>query len=107
MAEFRTQLELRQSGEIDVYDHAPTSAVRQTNGASDGWIVIDGTGKSCAGIIAALSEQLERDNASFIEVIIPDVLNSYDVLVWAEKGNHSVLTQRKDPSGAMRVLIQP
>ena len=113
VAEFKRQLDMRQTGEIDVFATAastPTNGAEGSNGAaesSNGWIVIDGTGKTCAGIIAALSSQVERDRDSFIEVIIPDVLNSYDVIVWAEKGNHSVLTQRKDPNGSMRILIRP
>jgi hypothetical protein len=78
-----------------------------SNGTSGGWIVIDGTGKTCAGIIAALTEQVNRDTESFVEVIIPDVLNTYDVIVWAEKHDHHVLTQRKDPSGSVRILIRP
>ena len=50
---------------------------------------------------------MATDKDSFVEVIIPGVLNTYDVIVWAEKESHSILTQRKDPSGAMRMLIQP
>ena len=69
--------------------------------------VIDGTGKSCASILAELSAQVEADSKSFVEVVMPDVLNTYDVLVWAENGGHNVLTQRKDPNGMTRVLIQP
>ncbi len=108
VAEFKRQLDLRQSGEVDVY--GPTAAISPNGGdgaAGSGWIVIDGTGKTCAGIIAALSEQVQRDGKSFVEVIIPDVLNTYDVIVWAEKGDHNILTQRKDPNGATRILIQP
>ena len=112
VAEFKRQLEMRQTGEIDVYAStlAPGNGGETTSGLTDpsnGWIIIDGTGKTCAGIIAALSGQVEKDREAFIEVIIPDVLNTYDVIVWAEKGNHSVLTQRKDPNGSMRILIRP
>ena len=105
VAEFKRQLELRQSGEIEVHGPADNGA----DGASPGggWTVIDGTGKTCAGLIAALSEQIDRDRESFVEVIIPDVLNTYDVIVWAEKGQHSIITQRKDSSGHTRVLIKP
>ena len=99
--EFKRRLELRQSGEVNVRDGAHAAV----NGG--GWVVIDGTGKTCAGILAALTEQIQRDHDSFIEVIIPDVLNTYDVLVWAEKGSHSVLTQRKTDDGSIRILIQP
>ncbi len=100
VANFKRELNLRESGQIEV---------RETDTAlsDDGWVVIDGTGKTCAGILAALTIQFERDSKSFIEVIIPDVLNSYDVVLWAEEGEHSVVTQRKDQSGAMRILIRP
>ena len=38
---------------------------------------------------------------------MPDVLNAYDIIVWAEKGGHTILTQRRDAEGAMRILVQP
>ena len=109
VAEFKRQLDLRKTGEIDVLDGvgAFSSVGNGVDGASNGWIVIDGTGKTCAGIIAALSEQLGRDSESFVEVIIPDVLNTYDIIVWAQQSRHSILTQRKDPDGHVRMLIQP
>ena len=100
---FRQELRSRERGEIDVRDGM---SVVSANGA-DGWIVIDGNGKTCAGIISALSDQIAQDDQSFVEVIIPDVLNTYDVIVWAEKESHKILTRRKDPSGAIRMLIQP
>ena len=104
VAEFKRQLELRQTGEVEVFEsRAPVSA----NGASGGWTIIDGTGKTCAGILAALTEQVDTDKDSFVEVIMPDVLNAYDVIVWAEKGGHTILTQRKDAGGSSRILIQP
>jgi len=108
---FKEQLSLRQTGEINVFGeklHAGTPLDDHgANGAGGGWIVIDGAGKTCAGIISALSHQIERDNQSFIEVIIPDALNTYDVIVWAEKGQHNIITQRKDPGGSVRMLIHP
>ena len=97
VGEFRRQLRLRQSGEIDV--RAPGANALQ-DGASNGWTVIDGTGKTCASILAALTEQVTNDPGSFVEVIMPDVLNTYDVIVWAEKGGHNILTQRKSPDGS-------
>ena len=108
VSEFKRQLDLRQSGEIDVHGqkekngHVDTS---KKNGSE--WVIVDGTGKTCAGIIAALSEQIEKDAGSFIEVLIPDVLNSYDVVVWTEKYNHAILTQRNDADGFVRMLIRP
>ena len=110
VAEFKRQLALRQTGEVDVYGESAFVSTPGTDGAAgtdNGWIVIDGTGKTCAGIIAALSEQVQRDTDSFIEVIIPDVLNTYDIIVWAERSQHSVVTQRKDPAGYVRMLIRP
>ncbi len=104
VAEFKRQLELRQTGEVEV---RATSDKTQSNGFTGDWLVIDGTGKTCAGILSALTAQVEKDDKSFVEVIIPDVLNTYDVIVWAEKGGHSVLTQRKDSEGAARILIRP
>ena len=104
VAEFKRQLELRQTGQIDVLDSdVPVSS----NGDTGGWLVIDGTGKTCAGIIAALTEHIDSDGESFVEVLIPDVLNTYDVIVWAEKRNHSILTQRNDDAGFVRMLIKP
>ena len=104
VAEFKRQIELRQTGEIDVLD---SDMAASSNGSSGGWLVIDGTGKTCAGILAALTEHVKEDKDSFVEVIMPDVLNAYDVIVWAEKGGHKVLTQRKDAAGSTRILIQP
>ena len=109
VADFKHQLEMRQSGEIDVLGGAyVTNGNSQSNGATaGGWVLVDGTGKTCASILAELTEQVKADNQSFVEVVMPDVLNTYDVVVWAEEGGHSVLTQRKDSDGSMRILIQP
>jgi uncharacterized protein (UPF0264 family) len=100
VTEFKTQLDLRQSGEIDVYHGKNITA-------TDNWKIIDGTGKTCAGIIAALNEQISIDSNAFVEVIIPDVLNEYDLIVWTEKNNHSIVTKRKDSNGSIRILIKP
>jgi len=110
VAEFRRQLLMRQSGQIDVFGKKAawlSNGAAGSNGDGNAWVVIDGTGKTCAGIIALLTEQCDRDKQSFVEVIIPDVLNTYDVIVWAEKRNHSILTQRKDGQGSVRMLIRP
>ena len=101
VAEFKRQLDLRKTGEISV--HADTVPVTSSNG----WVVIDGRGKSCAGVIAALAHQMEQDKESFVEAILADALNIYDVTLWTEQAGHMLLTQRKDPDGAVRVLIQP
>ncbi|MBI2935561.1 MAG: hypothetical protein HYY31_01920 [Chloroflexi bacterium] len=100
VAEFRRQVELRKSGDIAVRP-VPSHA------SGNGWAVIDGRGKTCAGIIAELSQQMKENNKALVEVIIPDVLNTYDVIVWAEKEAHRILTQRKEADGSLRVLIQP
>src|SRR5207253_2036590 len=103
VARFKRELERRKSGEIDVH------AVPSTNGGNghhDGWAVIDGRGKNCAGVLAALTQQVERSPGSFVEAILADALNIYDVKLWAEQGGHRVLTQRKDPDGTLRLLIE-
>ena len=104
VAEFKRELDLRKSGELSVHPEASTIP---GNGSGGGWVVIDGRGKSCAGGIAALSHQLESDRSSFVEAILADALNIYDVVLWAENAGHHLLTQRKDPDGSTRVLIQP
>ncbi len=105
VAEFKHQLNIRETGQLNVRPGAVSQG--HAREAVDGWVVIDGAGKSCAGILAALTVQIEWDADSFIEVIIPDALNTYDVILWAERGDHSILTQRRDPSGATRMLIRP
>lgn len=106
VTEFKNQINLRKTGEVSVNENANEYMNGQGPSSDEkGWIVIDGTGKSCAGIIASLSEEVKKSTDSVIEVIIPDVLNTYDVLIWAEKGNHKILTQRKDSSGSTRILI--
>ena len=104
VAEFKRQVDLRKSGQVPVHEReidAPAA-----NGA-DGWVIIDGTGKTCAGILAALEEHVAQSPESYVEVIVPDVLNTYDVIVWTERGSHEVLTQRRDENGALRMLIRP
>ena len=96
VAEFKRQLDLRKTGEIAVHADAPTMT------ATNGWVVIDGRGKSCAGVLAALTRQIEQDRESFVEAILADALNIYDVTLWAEQAGHRLLTQRKDPDGAVR-----
>ncbi|MEE9285107.1 MAG: dihydrodipicolinate synthase family protein [Dehalococcoidia bacterium] len=104
VAAFRQALELRKTGAVDA--HAAGSA-QASNGADGGWIVIDGRGKNCAGVIAALAQQVERDSQSFVEAILADALNIYDVILWVERAGHRLITQRKDKDGTVRVLIQP
>ncbi|MSP78546.1 MAG: hypothetical protein EXR67_03180 [Dehalococcoidia bacterium] len=100
VAEFKHQLELRKIGEILVHGKAPVAN-------SSGWVVIDGRGQNCAGIIASLGEQIKHDDRSFVEVIISDVLNTYDLIVWSERGGHKIITQRKEGDGSIRILFQP
>ncbi|MBM3946244.1 MAG: hypothetical protein FJ315_02435 [SAR202 cluster bacterium] len=101
VAEFKHELDLRKSGAVAVREGPVTVT---TNGS--GWVVLDGRGKSCAGIIAALSQQIERDAKALVEVLCSDVLNTYDLVLWAEKGNHRILTQRHDPDGTLHMLVQ-
>ena len=111
VAHFKEQLDLRKSGAINVHHqpvngHANSSSGNGHN-AAGGWAVVDGRGKNCAGVIAALSRQMEYDRGAFVEAILHDALNIYDVTYWAEQAGHRLLTQRKETDGTLRVLIQP
>lgn len=103
VAEFKRQVDLRKSGAISVHNGNGHAAAT----TATGWVVIDGRGKNCAGIIAALSTQVDMDRASLIEIIIPDVLNIYDVIAWSQKHGHRLLSQRKEGDGLLRLLVQP
>ena len=99
VAEFKRQLDARKTGEVDVRaGEAP---------AASGWVIVDGRGKNCAGVIAALTRQTQADGASLVEAIMADALNIYDVITWAEETGHRIVTQRKDGDGTLRLLIQP
>jgi TusA-related sulfurtransferase len=106
VAHFKRELDRRKSGEIDV--RAPHTAngngVRAKPG---GWTLIDGRGKSCAGVIAAISKQVEQEPGTFVEAILADALNIYDVIAWTEQAGHRLLTQRREADGTTRVFIQP
>ena len=104
VATFKRELDRRKSGEVDI---RATTAASKANGAGGGWEIIDGRGKSCAGVIAALNGQVKRDPNSFVEAILADALNVYDLIEWAEKAGHRLLTHRKEPDGTVRLLIQP
>ena len=104
VAEFKRQVDMRKSGELEVH-HEPVAL--PGNGSGNGWVVIDGRGKSCAGVIAALTRQIELDHKSLVEAVLADALNIYDVILWADQGEHRVITHRKDTDGTVRVLIQP
>jgi uncharacterized protein (UPF0264 family)/TusA-related sulfurtransferase len=108
---FKRELDRRKSGEIDVHAKARTNGGNGSgNGSSrssDGWAVVDGRGKNCAGVLAALSRQIETDPQSFVEALVADSLNIHDVLEWAAQDGHRLLTQRTDPDGTVRLLIQP
>jgi TusA-related sulfurtransferase len=111
VARFKRELDRRKSGEIDV--HATTrgngtnGSGNGANGSADGWAIVDGRGKNCAGVLAALSRQVESNPESFVEALVADSLNIHDVLEWAAQEGHRLLTQRTEPDGTVRLLIQP
>jgi uncharacterized protein (UPF0264 family)/dihydrodipicolinate synthase/N-acetylneuraminate lyase len=104
VAHFKEELARRKSGEVDVHSSERTGTKVEL---TSGWVVIDGRGKSCAGVIAALNQQMELDPYSLTEAILADALNIYDVIVWAEQAGHRLVTQRRELDGTVRVLIQP
>ncbi len=105
VANFKAELDKRKRGEVDIRSTAPAGT--NDGPAANGWSVIDGRGKTCAGVIAALSRQADTDAESIIEAVLADALNIYDVIAWAEQAGHRVLTRRKEDDGTLRVLIQP
>ncbi len=104
---FKDQLELRKSGELKVRESLDNEFKTSDKYFSNGDVIIDGQGKSCSGIIAALAKQIKNDSKSIVEVIIPDELNTYDVLLWAKNDNHSIMDQQKDGNGNLRILVKP
>ena len=104
---FKDQLELRKSGELKVRESLDNEFKTSDKYFSNGDVIIDGQGKSCSGIIAVLSKQIKNDSKSIVEVIIPDELNTYDVLLWAKNDNHSIMDQQKDANGNLRILVKP
>ena len=104
---FKDQLDLRKSGELKVRENLSSEFQTSSKFSPKGEVIIDGQGKSCSGIIAALAEQIKNDNNSIVEVIIPDELNTYDVLLWARNDNHSIIDQQKDGNGNLRILLKP
>ena len=111
VAHFKHELDLRKTGIIDPRangnGHSNGIAAAPNGSHAGGWAVVDGRGKNCAGVIAALSRQIDNDGDSFVEAILHDALNIYDVLYWAEQAGHKLITQRREEGGLVRVLIQP
>ncbi len=104
--EFKRQLNLRQTGEINVLENVQNKSIDNLN--FENWIVVDGTGKNCASILSELDQRILENGVNLIEAIIPDILNTYDVVIWAEQNGHSIINQRKDNStNSIRILIKP
>lgn len=104
VAKFKAEVVRRKTGEVNVFG-SPTATV--SSQISDGWVIIDGRGMTCAGVIAKMNTLLETKTPSLLEVILPDALNMYDLILWAEKGKHNILSKRQDSDGLPRVLVQP
>jgi (5-formylfuran-3-yl)methyl phosphate synthase len=110
---FKRELDRRKSGEVDVRTRSAGNGSTghgngaKSNGNGSNWAVVDGRGKNCAGVLAAISRQVEAAPGAFVEALVADSLNVYDVIEWAEQEGHHVLTQRTDPDGTLRLLIQP
>jgi len=104
---FKSELDKKSEGYAFPENISVDKVLNQTKGEIKGEVIIDGKGKSCAGIIAALSEQISIDKTSIVEVIIPDKLNTYDVFLWAKNDNHSIMNQHTDDDGNLRILVKP
>lgn len=104
--EFKQQLNLRQTGEINVLGDQQDNSISDLD--FENWIVVDGTGKNCASILSELDQKIVENGVNLIEAIIPDILNTYDVVIWAEQRGHSIVSKRKDDStDSIRILIKP
>ena len=108
---FKSELDRRKSEGLKLSENIAVDKVSNKTSRNfkgfKGEVVIDGKGKSCAGIIAALAEQMNLDKTSIVEVIIPDKLNTYDVFLWAKNDNHSIMNQHTDDDGNLRMLVKP
>jgi TusA-related sulfurtransferase len=55
---------------------------------------VDGTKRSCKGVIAGLEELMNQlAPGGVVEAVVSDVLNRRDVLSWAERKGHRVLSE--------------
>jgi len=86
---FKAELEARMSGKIDVF----ATGAGVANGS---FPILDGRGKNCQGIIAALETTMPTvRTGSRVRLVVADVLNRYDVHAWAERKGHTVVEERK------------
>ena len=64
---------------------------------SPGPVVIDGTTRDCAGVIAALERTMrELPEGGTVLAIVADVPSRIDVHAWADRKGHSITTDRPE-----------
>ena len=74
---------------------------------SGDFVVVDGTTRECAGVIAALEKSVRslRTETTLL-AIVGDVPSRIDVLAWAARKGHRVLSERRE-SGRFLLTIAP
>ena len=107
VAEFKRQVDLRKSGEISVRPDAATNGDSPVVTTGGGWVGIDGRGKSCAGVIAALEKQTQADHSSMVETILGDAWNIFHVTPGTERGGHAFLSLRDEGTGTCTITLHP
>ena len=62
-----------------------------------GLLIVDGTTRDCAGVIAALEKTMgELPEGTTILAIVADVPSRIDVHAWADRKGHSVTSDRPE-----------
>lgn len=70
-----------------------------------GLVVVDGTTRDCAGVIAALEKTMrELPDGGTILAIVADVPSRIDVHAWAHRKGHAVTSDRAE-DGRFRLTI--
>jgi TusA-related sulfurtransferase len=60
-------------------------------------LVIDGTRKECAGIIAGLEKAMGGLNTgALVRAIVDDVPSRLEVHLWAERKGHAIVAEKND-----------
>ena len=65
--------------------------------AAQAAVVVDGTRRECAGVIAVLERTMETlPEGATVEAVVGDVPTHIEVLAWAERKGHAVANDRRE-----------
>ena len=70
-------------------------------------VVVDGTTRECAGVIAALEQAMSglHDGAA-VRALVADVPSRVDVHAWAERKGHRVSSERREAGTFQMIIIK-